>query len=813
MSPFDAEDRGIDPDPRRAQSTPRVSFANRVQSQSFRYDWLGNTTSTDDDAHGFYDRSLGTITNGSGTAPYQLNSAAGTGGARAGSLTAAYDASGNVTSLAVTRAGPCLPAGSLCSQRFGYDWDEVGRLVHARRWDTAMPGAASSPLPTSVPRAELRYAYDASNDRMLKTSIDSKANTVFDAYVFDSLELIRTTWTGTDYVRSATTEVAYLSAHGTRLARLHFALANEPALSSAKLHVLFELPDHLGSTSIVIDRDTSELVERGTYMANGVPDSDYRPVRWNSFREDLRFTGKEEDIEVGLQYFGKRFLNPMLGRWMGPDPLSLHGLRSTDPNLYMYVQGQLLRSVDPAGLQGFFSALKESVTSGSFGPSSPIGQYISHENFVGSSIIQNDATLQKMQTVATAVAVGAASVATGGLVAEAVAGAAATGGTVTTAALSGAASGAASGIVERTGTALGQGASVGQAIKHGLNPLAIAKDAAIGGATGVAFAIAGKVVKTVVSKVAGKGGCAGGSCGVPRVGCFVAGTQVATAGGSVRIDNIALGDRVLPDLTARVDFVAQDEAGNPLEMSLLRSSAWLASLGAGEGQWVYVDLPEMLTHGWGQVLRVQAVAPPVDGPGCVVTGLYRRSSNDLVTVHFASAGEVEATASHRFFSESRGDWVAASDLVPGEALETLTATARVASVDVATQQLPVYNLEVSSSHRYFVGEASVEAHNASCNTSRAARREVMREQGIPTSQQPVSQSQNASGRSYEYEVPKPGGGTEVKSVQQQTLDRSHPGEGHWEAGRVKTDPNTGEVRMNEYDRPKLTNDKSKADYE
>jgi len=34
---------------------------------------------------------------------------------------------------------------------------------------------------------------------------------------------------------------------------------------------------------------------------------------------------------------------------------------------------------------------------------------------------------------------------------------------------------------------------------------------------------------------------------VPEVGCFVAGTQVATAGGSVRIDNIALGDRVLPD--------------------------------------------------------------------------------------------------------------------------------------------------------------------------------------------------------------------------------------------------------------------------
>jgi len=96
-------------------------------------------------------------------------------------------------------------------------------------------------------------------------------------------------------------------------------------------------------------------------------------------------------------------------------------------------------------------------------------------------------------------------------------------------------------------------------------------------------------------------------------------------------------------------------------------------------------------------------------------------------------------------------------------------------------------------------------------TSRAARREVMREAGIPTSQQPVSQSKNASGREYTYEVPKEGGGSQTKSVQQQTKDRSHVGESHWEAGSVKVD-DYGNVRFNSYDRPKLNNDKSKVDY-
>ncbi len=95
-------------------------------------------------------------------------------------------------------------------------------------------------------------------------------------------------------------------------------------------------------------------------------------------------------------------------------------------------------------------------------------------------------------------------------------------------------------------------------------------------------------------------------------------------------------------------------------------------------------------------------------------------------------------------------------------------------------------------------------------TSRAARRQVMREQGIPTSQQPKSQSQNASGREYSYETPASYGKKETKSVQQQTMDRCHD-EPHWEAGTAKKDEH-GKVIMNPYGRPKIKNDKSKVEY-
>ena len=102
-------------------------------------------------------------------------------------------------------------------------------------------------------------------------------------------------------------------------------------------------------------------------------------------------------------------------------------------------------------------------------------------------------------------------------------------------------------------------------------------------------------------------------------------------------------------------------------------------------------------------------------------------------------------------------------------------------------------------------EDVVKIGEKTAGTSRAARREAMRDAGIPTSQQPVSQSKNASGRDYTYNTPGPYGATTKKSVQQQTLDRSHPGQKHWEAGSIKPDANI-------YGRYRLKNDKSKVSY-
>lgn len=122
-----------------------------------------------------------------------------------------------------------------------------------------------------------------------------------------------------------------------------------PAAGLGRVRLFLELKDMLGSTSVVLDHRTAEVVEKVSYDVNGSTDADYRPARWAGFREDYRFTGKEEDIEVGLTYFGARYLNTNLRRWISPDPLTIHG-GAGDSDPYAYVAGRVLAAVDPFGL-------------------------------------------------------------------------------------------------------------------------------------------------------------------------------------------------------------------------------------------------------------------------------------------------------------------------------------------------------------------------------------------------------------------------------------------------------------------------------
>jgi RHS repeat-associated protein len=321
---------------------PRAAAANRPAFQAFAFDAFGSTRASADDAAAVFDRSIGDVTRGPyAKGPNQLVAAAG------GQVQAIHDAAGSIVEVTVERA-TCADSAGRCTHRLAYDWDEMGQLARARRWDyTARPESEPSypSLPATPPVSDVRFRYDASGVRVLSSSQGSGGQAVHAAWPLALLSLHGATYDedSATYARTAETEEIVLPG----LARI----ASRPGLpGSGSRHTLLSVRDHLGSTTSTIDKDTSELVERVSYLAYGGVESEYRPPRWAGLNSRERFSGKEQDADVGLLYFGARYYFPALGQWISPDPLTIHGLAAgLDP--YSYVSGRVTRLVDPNGTQ------------------------------------------------------------------------------------------------------------------------------------------------------------------------------------------------------------------------------------------------------------------------------------------------------------------------------------------------------------------------------------------------------------------------------------------------------------------------------
>ena len=72
-----------------------------------------------------------------------------------------------------------------------------------------------------------------------------------------------------------------------------------------------------------------------------------------SANEKYKFTGKERDVETGYDYFGARYYDSRIGRWMSVDPMTqLHPEYSP----YSYVYNNPMILVDPYGLDSIYFA-------------------------------------------------------------------------------------------------------------------------------------------------------------------------------------------------------------------------------------------------------------------------------------------------------------------------------------------------------------------------------------------------------------------------------------------------------------------------
>lgn len=105
--------------------------------------------------------------------------------------------------------------------------------------------------------------------------------------------------------------------------------------------------DHLGSSNVITDGS-------GTQIAR----YEYKPFGSQTYESgayitDVKYTGKIQD-DTGLYYYGARYYDPVIGRFISPDTIVQAPQDPQTLNRYAYCRNNPLKYVDPTG-HGFFS--------------------------------------------------------------------------------------------------------------------------------------------------------------------------------------------------------------------------------------------------------------------------------------------------------------------------------------------------------------------------------------------------------------------------------------------------------------------------
>lgn len=225
-----------------------------------------------------------------------------------------YDVNGNLTSQ--------IKDGQLLD----FEYDAFDRLTYV-----------TEPL-----KERIKYTYDGLNRRLSKT---------FYAWDSDSSEWILTS--KQNYLYDGLNEIGSYN-EDQQIQELRILGQGKGAEIGATIaaeiqgEVYAVINDIRGNIASLISVSTKEVVESYDYSAFGVMtvyDAYGDLIEESSIGMPWGFSSKRLDPETGLIYFGERYLNCGIGRWITPDPLKhLDG-----PNRYAYVHNDPIGNIDLYG--------------------------------------------------------------------------------------------------------------------------------------------------------------------------------------------------------------------------------------------------------------------------------------------------------------------------------------------------------------------------------------------------------------------------------------------------------------------------------
>jgi RHS repeat-associated protein len=243
-----------------------------------------------------------------------------------GARSFAYDSIGNRTSKDINGQDITYTYGTSDNRLGGFSYDANGNVINDGTF-TYTYDSENRLIQVTNGTDVITYGYDGDGRRISQTV--NGETTIF-AYGV-GLNVL------TEFTGSGVPKFDYIYAGNRNIARINFDGAGVPVSKE------FYHPDHLGSTIGLTDQETTKVWDRtylpygGTFTGTGTTENTHQ------------YTAKELEAATGLYYYGARYHNPSIGRFMSPDPA---GADPTDPqswNRYAYVLNNPIKYIDPDG--------------------------------------------------------------------------------------------------------------------------------------------------------------------------------------------------------------------------------------------------------------------------------------------------------------------------------------------------------------------------------------------------------------------------------------------------------------------------------
>ncbi|KKM48609.1 RHS repeat protein [Yersinia pestis subsp. pestis] len=211
------------------------------------------------------------------------------------------------------------------------------------RWNSRNQLQQVEPVPRNDGISDSEsYLYDGGGSRVVKTSLHKTHNAIQTRSVIylAGLEL-RSQYNGNNLTEDF--QVITVGAAGRAQVRvLHWERGQPVDIVNDQLRYSFD--NHLGSALIELDSDGDIISQEEYYPFGGTAVLASRNTVEAKYKT-VRYSGKERDA-TGLYYYGYRYYQPWLGRWLSADPAgTIDGL-----NLYRMVRNNPVGLMDGDGL-------------------------------------------------------------------------------------------------------------------------------------------------------------------------------------------------------------------------------------------------------------------------------------------------------------------------------------------------------------------------------------------------------------------------------------------------------------------------------